>query len=44
VAKTRGEFWRVVPTGSYVEASDLVCSMAKGSHLIEIRDTGGHAY
>jgi hypothetical protein len=44
VAKTRGEFWRVVPTGNYVEGSDLVCSMAKGSQLIEIRDTGEHAY
>jgi hypothetical protein len=44
VAKTSGEFWRIVPTGNYVEGSNLVCSMARESTLIEIRDTGGHAY
>jgi hypothetical protein len=44
VAKTRGEFWRVVPPGNYVQGSDLVCSMDKGSQLIEVRDTGGHEY
>jgi hypothetical protein len=44
VAKESGEFWRVVPPGSYVEDSDLVCSMAKGGELIEIRDTGEHDY
>lgn len=44
VAKTSGEFWRVVPTGNYVEGSELVCSMAKGSELVEVRDTGEHDY
>ncbi len=44
VAERSGEFWRVAPTGSYVEGSDLVCSMAKGSELIEVRDTGEHDY
>jgi hypothetical protein len=44
VAKDNGEFWRVAPAGSYVEGSQLVCSMAKDSELIEIRDTGGHEY
>lgn len=44
VAKESGEFWRVVPPGNYVEGSDLVCSMAQGGELIEIRDTGEHDY
>ncbi len=44
VAKESGEFWRVVPPGSYVEGSDLVCSMTQGGELIEIRDTGEHDY
>ncbi len=44
VAKESGEFWRVVPPGNYVEGSDLVCSMANGSELIEVRDTGEHDY
>jgi hypothetical protein len=44
VAQKDGEYWRVVPTGNRVEGSQLVCSMAKGGELIEVRDTGEHHY
>jgi hypothetical protein len=43
-AQKNGEYWRTVPTGNHVEGSQLVCSMAKGSELIEVRDTGEHLY
>jgi hypothetical protein len=38
-----GSYWRVQPEGSELEG-ELVCSLAKGSTLVEVRDTGGHFY
>ena len=44
VAQKRAEYWRTVPAGNRVEGSQLVCSMAKGGELVEVRDTGEHIY
>jgi hypothetical protein len=43
-AKTSEEFWHVMPDATQEAGRALVCSMAKGSLDLEVRDVGEHFY
>ena len=41
-ARASEEFWRVMPAATEETGRELVCSMANGSMVLEVRDTGEH--